>query len=250
MGSSQYADIIVAYFNLAAVVMIHRGLLSSDSDKEYALSGGFFLGAACFVKNEGILFASSVTIAIAITALAVFFRNKNYFKKILTVLTHLLAGALPMLVVLALFKARVNHTNAVVSLENISRIFAADHLADRFVFVTGYMIKEMLRENGWIYCWVFIFMAFCLNFRKFFTKQAAWLSLSLIILNLGFFAVYLIPVSDPTWKSWDRMLLQQFPVVVYFVFTVIMGVIHESGRLGSRLLARGRRTIPPEVDAL
>ena len=73
LSISQYSDVILAYFLLAALVCLIRAKI--DAEKSYAVLAGSFLGFLSFTKPEGLI-ASLIVIALAFPYL-LWFKNPS-----------------------------------------------------------------------------------------------------------------------------------------------------------------------------
>lgn len=220
MAASQYADTVLMYFNLASLLLVHRALTSRDG--RTALLAGLFLSAGAWVKNEGLLFLLAVTIGVVLAR-----PQKRWW-------LHAVAGAAPFLAVIVYFKAWVPTPNDVVSAANLrATLGSVPDLWQRFLFVGDYLLKETFSENLWVYAWVFLLLAPVLYPRRALTQGQAWVWVVFGVWFAGILGVYLIAWKDPTWKSWDRMLLHVFPaftyaVLAFIVFPAKLGAIRTS----------------------
>src|SRR3989338_4530555 len=109
LGTSQYADIVLAYYLLASCVLL--ALSIRENNEDFALLGGIFLGLMPFAKNEGI--------ALSLLLLIVFSLNHPGRKK--NFATYL--GTLISLPATIVFKAFLAPANRDLSFNPVSLPF-------------------------------------------------------------------------------------------------------------------------------
>lgn len=200
-GASQYADIWTAFFSLAALVFADRAF-RSDGIRE-ALAAGFFAGAGCLVKNEGLLFY-------AVLAAVWMFRGKRRIA--------LIVASLPFVIAALCFKMAAATPSHILSWEAVRGHLASGHLGARAGVVAGYFVQEVFKENAWVYAWFFFAAVFVLYARELLNAANAWRLGVLALLSGGYFLVYLftaLGLEMHLVTSFDRILLQIFPLFVY-----------------------------------
>ena len=205
MGASQYADIIVAYYLLAAGAMVIRGV--SGGSAAEAAAAGFFAGCAAFTKNEGLLF-----LAVAGAAYLILGKKRDAF----------LAGALPWIITVAAFKIIAHSPSEYFHAENIERLSTAPELWHRSHQILSTWADEFRSESNWAWSWFFI--AGTAVFRLPALRTKPWRAGLVLITGMlaGYFGIYLLtpedlPVVVP--NSFSRLLLQIFPLSVYWAMS-------------------------------
>ncbi|MBI3315971.1 MAG: hypothetical protein HYZ87_03240, partial [Candidatus Omnitrophica bacterium] len=230
IGSSQYADIFVAYFNLSGVVLICLSLSeAARRASAYAVWGGAFLALGCFVKNEGFL---SIAAALFSLGLVVLF-DRKLRKKHLGCLKNVLAGSLPALTLTLLFKTKAGFSNEWVNRSNWESFLASGGWLQRLWGVGSAFTGQVFNENSWVYSWFFILAVFILYFRALW-RHGRWAVLWVILTAAGYSFVYLISPLELTGHlatSLDRVMLHSFPALVYLSF---LAVFEEKKALFSR----------------
>jgi len=221
VGSSQYADIIVSYFNLASVVLFHRALYENEG--RFALVSGMCLGANAFVKNEGMLFLLVFFLCLGGIGSCV---GGSFRKKCFRNLGACLVGALPMLLIVFLFKAQSPLFSDLVTWERLGEWFRYGFFLERAPAIMHAWIREIFQENAWTYTWIFYGLTLFLYRKRFFKSQEVWILLTWLGLNLGYFSIFLMTPLDVRYHletSLDRLLVHGFPFLGYLCIYVING---------------------------
>ncbi len=217
MGSSQYADILLAYFNLAVIVLLDCALV--EKKPRFAFTAGLFLGIACFVKNEGFLFLVAVFMAIVLLLLS----SKSFRQKRPRVFLAVCAGLLPTLSLVLLFKVVASVPNDKVSLHYVAEAIRMGHYGEKITTILRYAAKELMEENSWVYAWVFFLTIFIFYSKNFWNEKKLWILLTLFFLESGYLAVYMVSPLDIELNlrtSLNRVLIHSFPVWTYLFFHV------------------------------
>lgn len=179
MGTSQYADIVLAHYLLAAGILTVYGL--KEKNPALIFLAGLSLGILGFIKNEGI------TIALILLAILLFTlrTNKTYhaFKQLLT--KKLLLGFAAAAWAPLIFKIFLAPSNRDISFEALKMLPQLISL-QRISLILEYFARS-ISDNYWQYIWIFILVIVLLNFSRF--RRA---ELKVFIL---FFAVYFLAVG-------------------------------------------------------
>jgi hypothetical protein len=232
-GVAQYADVPLAFFFLAAVVLL--GLFDSSSQAvsshPYGLLvlAGFALGFAAWTKNEGMLFllatvAARLLILIRSQAAggnALRVQNPGKTDQNRPAFAVLLFALVPAILWIVWFKH---------SFAPAGELFADPHAAlhkllrpSRYWIILNWYGKEFLRFGGWLLVpgtllWIGLYLA--VRSRSQRDQNPAILS-SLIALGLtlaGYFAIYVITPYDLYWHlrfSLNRLFLQLWPCAIF-----------------------------------
>jgi hypothetical protein len=216
MGASQYADIVMAYFFLAGVVLL-TGALSSRSGRHFFFSG-FFLGIGAFVKNEGLL----LLLAVLFSSLAGFLFQEG--RKNFRHWAILAAGVLPFLSLTFFFKGLGGIPNDLMMIENFHTALYLPRLAQRAELIFLFLWREILRENAWVYAWIFCGLVFVFYFKNLLKSSFFILFLVFFLVNIGYLGVYLMMSWDIGWhlaNSLDRVMLHSFPAAIFLSLSVL-----------------------------
>jgi len=221
-GASQYADVPLSFFFLAAVVLL---LLYAESPlrRNFLILGGIASGLSAWTKNEGILFSGAFLLSYCLVTTVS--KGSRYCRS--EVLTWLV-GIAPVFLVIALYKFSVAGSNDVVSAHGL--VSNVHNLLDlsRYRLVMAQFAKELFTFGGWIPAFsmpvlmLFYFLLLGPSIQKNFL-HATMVSLSLpILMMIGHFCVYMVSPYDLNWHlqtSLHRLLLQVWPlaIVAYFM---------------------------------
>lgn len=205
IGGSLYADIIVAYYNLAAVILLDRALESRQV--RLAFAAGFMAASCLFVKNEGWLFC---TVFAAVLALL---RRKESLAALL--------GMMPMLALTLLFKQIASTPSHILSLDAARQHVLTPELGGRLALIAHYFTIEVFKENAWVYAWFLAGLALVL-YPKRWLERRAWILYLALFVAAGYIGIYLIttiPLERHLKNSIDRILMHFFPILLYFVMS-------------------------------
>ncbi len=209
-GASQYADIPVGFFMLAAVCLLALQAKFA-ADGRYTLLAGLSAGFAAWTKNEGVLFLGVIFIAIIYAAWMSGTANKLPKTMLL-----LISGALPVLCVVIFFKWRyappndllANHGQALFDGTRIGTV--VKEFAKNLWDFGGFVVSPLIALAIYIYC-----MGIDKDSRR---SAGGQVSISSVILMLlGYACVYLTLSNDIAWQlttSLMRLLIQIWPLAV------------------------------------
>lgn len=256
MGASQFADVPLAFFMLATLVLLFLPARSSESRFGAPFLAGIAAGMCAWTKNEGLLFLPIVTGCLLGTAL--YAEGWGAARK-RTV--RFLAGTLPILLVVIYFKTQLSPANDLV--EGFSPTAAAAKLTDfsRYAeianafFITGISFTQglidirvgMQLNPGAVN--ILLLIAYLLlagvriddRDRTGLVRTAA----VLLLLLAGYFFVYVMTPLDlgyHLFTSLNRLFLQLWPSVI-FLFFMIAGAPETAP---SEVLRTGPGTMRPK----
>ncbi|MEW6334713.1 MAG: glycosyltransferase family 39 protein [Thermodesulfobacteriota bacterium] len=232
MGAAQFADIPFAFFMLGTFVMLFLSERSPDHRAGALILAGVAAALGAWTKNEGLLFALVVTVSLAGMAAhaggwSASFKQTGRF----------LAGALPVLLIVVYFKARLSPANDIM--EGVSLAAVSANLVDwgryteiaRAFFFTGISftqgvvdVREGMRFNPGAVS-VLLLVAYLLisgvridrQERECFLQAGA----ILVLMLTGYFFVYVVTPLDLHWHlmtSLNRLFLQLWPSAVFLAF--------------------------------
>ena len=214
-GVSQFADVAMAFFVLATVVLFVLKARYKHHDFQLMFLAGLTTSCAVWTKNEGILFFTIV----AVSGLGYVSLHRCWKGAAAFVL-----GLLPLLSVAISFKLQLAPPNDVVNIENLQQVWS--RLADlsRYQQVAPAFLKGIATfSNGIVlllagYLW-FMGTREIPDLKKSILMSVAMMTLMLI----AFFFVYMITPHDLKWHigtSFSRLLLQLWPTVVFLALLV------------------------------
>jgi hypothetical protein len=213
-GTAQYADVPVAFFFLAALVMFalygryqHRGLL---------VLAGLSAGSAAWTKNEGIVLLMCA--AIAMLALRRW-RNLGWYA---------VGAAVPVALVVYLKLFLVKQPNLILRGQSWPDFAARLMLPESYPIIAGAFISDFVRMGGWLVgptIFVVLYAAL-VGIRKKGERDAGTATiLTTLALVLGsYFLIYLITPIGLRFHldtSADRLLLQLWPGALFWCFLAI-----------------------------
>ncbi len=218
-SASQLADIPLAFCVLASVVLLTLGDRQGPSDGRilYGIAG-FCLGLAAWTKNEGLVFL----LALPVSRL-IFRKGAGPWWRSLGELIAIALGALPVVVVVYMFKARFAPPNDLLEAAHTAKILARISDPSRYLAI----LKSVLEGLGKIgpglipalavYAWL-LGRSPDHNFR--------WrpvLATGLIVFAC-YLAAYLISPHPLAWhleSSLDRLLLHFWPTALFGFFACV-----------------------------
>jgi hypothetical protein len=208
-GAMQCADVPVAFFRLATLAAM--ALADRSDSRGLAMVAGASAALDAWAKNEGLLWFGAFLIALVLMG-----RGR------LTV--GFVAGALPVLAPIVLFKARV---------ATASDIFGAAGRVGMMARALDPARYSLIASEGLKHVWSFgplLVSPFALlgiylavtglrpgNRDRMVVRAGV---LALILTSVGYCAIYLLRTLDLKWlldTSSDRLLLQVWPAVVFLV---------------------------------
>jgi len=214
-GTAQLADVPLAFYAVAAVLLLHDAPVSTVR----TVLAGVLCGCAAWTKNEGLVLAVALP---AITVLLVFVRRGRAVAA--DAAADLVIGAGPLLVLLTMFKLMLVPPNDVVS--GVLAPGALRYWADtaRVQFVLREMGGGLLAWGGWpVQGMTFVLLVVtALGARAPLWRVRPRMSSAAVLLGVqlaGFFAVYVMTPQSVAWHvqtSWPRLITQVWPTMVWW----------------------------------
>jgi hypothetical protein len=212
-GASQYADVPLAFFILATLILLSLQDLHRGRSGPAALAG-LCAGLAAWTKNEGLLFAAAVTVA----RLMVLRRDP---KRLRAELPLFAAGLAPVLGLVFYFRHTLAPPNYFLSsggtlgraLDFWRYMAVADGFARHLWNFGQFFVTPFLFAAAYV---ALVQPDFSRRPASFFTAAVA-----LVLVAAGYFMVYVVSPADLTWlmaTSLDRLLLQLWPAVILTAF--------------------------------
>ncbi|MBA4395765.1 MAG: hypothetical protein C0394_00020 [Syntrophus sp. (in: bacteria)] len=245
MGAYQFADIPLAFFFLATLVIFFQHDRFSERHDYPLMLAGLAAALAAWTKNEGLLFLLCVPPA----RFAWIVRSVGR-RRALRQAAWFAAGALPVLMVIAFFKLQLAPSSDIFAGQGLQPVL--DRLTDwprygqvllayiqtALTFTQGIVnIREGFRFNplvaGVVLLGVYLIL---MGVRKPAQDRPALLTGATVILLMlaGYFGIYLITPHDLRWHlltSLNRLFIQLWPAAIFLCFMV--------ARAPEQALARG-----------
>jgi len=217
-ATSQYCDIVLAYFLLAVFVCLTLSRLHQT--KSLALLAGLLLGFLSFTKPEGTL------ASLLMACLAIFYLSDKKGKKFLkgplfiSLSAGLLIGFLPT-ILFHVFYAPANQTF-------INGLNSAQHpvTMERLKIITMYVMFEFMSRK-WHGLWALLFIGLLFSQGRCWKKEM--MVLFFFLISYAFMTTlyyWLNTYFEITWwltVTLPRILSAVLPVVIFWVFYSVWG---------------------------
>ncbi|MGO8752498.1 MAG: glycosyltransferase family 39 protein [Thermoguttaceae bacterium] len=217
-GAWQYADVPLAFFVLAAVLLLTLYDATDRRRRALLFLSGLAAGLAAWTKNEG----SLVLIAVAATHTVMAWRHRAAGSMLRELLAWT-AGTLPGLAAVVLLKMCLNGNNDLVGGQgwNVSLARLTD--VSRYGVVALALAGQALRVVKSFavvlpLCWLLLGKAG--RHGRGMTKYPAALGVLALVLT-GYFLVYVMTPHDLAWhlrSSAERLLLHLWPLAIWTLF--------------------------------
>ena len=234
-GMSQYADVALSFFLLAAVTLSCLGLRTpGKAGLGFWVLAGCSAALAAWTKNEGIVAAMAV-----FTSATVLCLKRSNWKETRAALAAFVGGGLPGTIVLAYFKIAFATPNVLVSMQTLSKVPQRILALDRYEQTIEAFGVQALTFGEWLVhpgVAVLVYgVAFGFAFRER-VHETLMVASTLCFMLAVFFAVYITTPHDLAWhlgSSLNRLLTQLWPALILFFCLVTNG----AGRLNRGFLA-------------
>ena len=221
-GALQLSDHPLGFFFLSTFILLTFADQSPPKRSPILLClAGITAGLSAWTKNEGLLFIVSMMMARSLVFISI-----KEWKIFLQQIGIFCVGLMPILFVVFYFKMVIAPPNEVVSLENLSKTFG--HLTDfsRYFQVTKVLLETSVKFTrgmiGMPLLMVYLFLVGISQEKRYrISIHTLWMTLSLML--LGYFFIYIIAPYDLTWYlgTWPRLLLQLWPSFVFYFFMIV-----------------------------
>lgn len=223
IGAWQYADVPLALCFLMTLVLFSFYDTSSDKQIGLLILAGISAGLAAWTKNEGWLFILALMCARWFAIGGIRGGHKLYLKQI----RFCAVGLLPVAAIVILFKLRFALTNDLVSGLGLRSTLGRIVDPSRYFFIIRISIAQILHSAGWLSSlWALVPFALLLGGKVEGRNRPAIITsaLTLTIVLMGYFFVYVITPFDLSWHlqtSVLRLLIQVWPSFVLTYFLIV-----------------------------
>ncbi len=221
-GATQCADVPLAFFILAAVVLLYLHDRSPESRRGPLVLAGLSAGFAAWTKNEGLVFVAAVCVA----RLAVAARTRRW-RGHLREMLFFAAGLLPVLVVVACFKMFFAPRGLWLSAGFQSAIAGVADPA-RWYLIAKAFARKAVSFGRWRVSLSIVLVVYLgllgLKVKEKDKRGVAASLATLCLLAAGYFLAYLTTPCDVSWHltySLNRLILQLWPSLVFVFFLVV-----------------------------
>lgn len=220
-GTTQYADIPLAFFFLATFVFIILNERAAGNNDLLALAG-FTAGLAAWTKNEGMIFLIMATLAYSIIIIKLK-GVKTYFKNI----SLFILGLLPVILILIYFKFQVSSPDPYLS-SNFQPLLSKFLNFSRHIETVNAFFAHSSFFGNWpfdIRIFLFLYLlVFGIRINKNDLAAVLILALSILFMLISYYFIYILTPYSLTWQintSLNRLLLQLWPSFILLFFMVI-----------------------------
>jgi hypothetical protein len=220
IGFWQIADAPLAFFMLATVGLLCLHDRTGAAGKGGLILAGMMAGFAAWTKNEGLLFLACLFPArLAVRGFAIGW--KGAFRDMLP----LLLGLLPVALLLVYFKAYLAPPNDLVAGQGPQSTLGRLTDAGRYALIVRAFGRDFLTTIGPGAVLVLALAFMLLGRAPRAARPAAALPLLVVLLMLlGYFAVYLTTPHDLSWhlgSSLHRLYIQLWPLALLGYFLIV-----------------------------
>jgi hypothetical protein len=247
MGASQFADVPLAFFMLATLVLLFIPARSPENWSGAAVLAGIAAGLCAWTKNEGLLFLLIVTGSLFCTTL-----YADGWRSARKSTVRFLAGALPILLIVVYFKTQLSPVNDLMA--GFSPAAAAAKLTDfsryaqiaKAFFITGISFTQglidirvgMQLNPGAVSILLLIVYLLLAGVRIDDRDRTGIVRTAAVLLLIlaGYFSVYVMTPLDLGYHlatSLNRLFLQSWPSVI-FLFFMTAGAPERTASAGDR----------------
>jgi hypothetical protein len=218
-ASSQYAEIPLMFFYVAAFVLIAFHNETSNGQGRGALVlAGFAAGCAAWTKNEGLLFLLAVSVA-HFGVIAYVQGLRSYGKQA----AALAAGLLPVMAAIIYFKTQLAPPNVWIAGMHAPQVGVQVLDASRYYVIAREVARRLFSYSGVGINMTYLLLLFivCFGIARRHLVTVAQAALILTIMTAGFVGIYVMRNADVLRFmrfSIDRVLLQLWPLFVFAFF--------------------------------
>ena len=212
-SASQYADVPLGFFCLAAAACLARYDSDSAPRSGWLAMAGLCASLAAWTKNEGMLFIVALVVARVVTAA---FRKGG--RPVLSELWQIGRGAAPVLAVLAFFKIVYAPPSGLLSRQSASELLAKLIDLSRYREIAESFFSQVAWfGQGMTIAMVVILVLVGTNWKTLRHSRTINLGTILAVMMAGYFFAYVITPENLTWHlstSVARLMLQLWPTAI------------------------------------
>ena len=236
LSASQFADIPLAFYFLATLVVFFLHDRVSDRHDYPLMLAGLTAGLAAWTKNEGLLFLFIVPVV-----RFVFINRSKGCKRALRQALWFMAGALPVVTVIALFKIQMAPSSDIFTGQGLQQMIdkltdlhrlgqiSLAYLQTAVTFTQGTVnIRTGFRFNPGVAGVILLTLYMVLmGVRVQAQDRPALLTAAVVLIAMlaGYFGIYLITPHDLHWHlmtSLNRLFIQLWPSAVLLCFIITL----------------------------
>ena len=216
--ASQYADIPMAFFIVAALAVAYGDALRES--RIAPLVAGATIALAAWTKNEGLVFAVVMVLVASVVALQRLFAGRLQQSERAQLL-WVIAGSAPVVIAIAWFKLTLAPPSD-LGAGMASAVFTTRLTDfDRHMTVATLMGQHILRWSTRLSMTVLPVVGLAALWMSGRSERARAMVAVLGLMLLSFYVVYVLTPYDIVWHittSFDRLLVQLWPALVLAVF--------------------------------
>lgn len=225
-GSHQYGDIPLAFYILSTIILFSLKQRYPSAAIRLMFLGGLTTSCAFWTKNEGLLFCILIIVVHSWNAMFSADRRRSMKE-----FAGFVAGMLPVLSALALFKLNFAPPNDMVNFSSFSHFW--DNLMDfdRYRIISTAFAEEILLFNDGVFILLAVYLSVSGLNKVFLKNRLFWAPAALPVLMLVcYFFTYVIFSSNNLdhlqWhlkSSLDRLIIHIWPSWVFLFFYFVNG---------------------------
>ena len=227
----QYADIPLAFYFLAANVLLYLGAASTDNNPGYTVLAGLSLGAALWTKNEGWMLLGATLVVSLLLALL----SHKSFMQILGWFAWLFVGLIPFLIAALYFKFALAPPNDLLSELSLGAIKSKLVDLSRYLTIIKALRGQFFDYGNLAVPLIPLLLVYPLlsgfSLPKEELRAALGLFLRVTALAAIYFMIYLLTPKPLAWHlstSLVRLLTQLFPSILLLYFLLVSPPLEEN----------------------
>lgn len=212
-ATSQYADVVVAYYFLGIVVYFLKACQRPSRKNIMVLS--LFLGFLSFTKQEGI----AIAVLFLFFFFLRFFRSQEYFsspqKKFFFFLSF--SAMLPTMFVVFVFPLAIHYQGV------LGKALSVTYFYDIFRWseIVKFSFLNAMLYPGWNFLWIIFIILFLLRIKFLVSKENVIITSTVFTFLLIIFLRFLLTTDDLVWHlsvAFNRILFELIPAVTFMMF--------------------------------
>jgi hypothetical protein len=219
-----YADIPIAFYILAANVLIFFGDVRSKNKQIFIIFAGFLIGASLWTKNEGWAFLLSIILSKLLLDLV----SRNDLSQSAKWWGYLLIGLLPVLSVTVYFKVANAPPGDILTTLDLTTIKVNILSVSRYLTILRFAKNQFMNYGNLIVPLLPLLIIYGIivgiSFPKIQTRGILFLTLRILFLGIIYFFIYLLTPKDLNWHlntSLERLVTHIMPSFLFLYFLVI-----------------------------